>query len=154
VLQSGNNTVGGYRARGFVWAYGQWNVGDSFGSLIGRLTSTSGAHYNVKTLWQFSTPIVYNSGKGVIVHELELVAVTGSVPLGENPMIGTDYSVDGVTWSQTRHIRAGRNGVRAKRLVWDRQGAFGNWRTQRFSGDSDAHLAFARLEAAVEELSV
>jgi hypothetical protein len=138
---------GGYRARGFVWCYGQWNVADPFGTLIGKLSDEIGSHYGDEVRWRFDTPIAYSEGKSVSVDELELVALTGNVSLTADPLISTSYSLDGVTWSQPRFIRAGRSGERAKRLVWDRQGTFRNWRTQRFEGDTRAHLSFARLEA-------
>jgi hypothetical protein len=144
----------GYRARGMVWCYGQWNVGDPFGNMIGRLDDSLGSHFGELTTWEFMTPIAYNGGMGVQVHELELVALSGSVAFGEDPVISTSYSVDGETWSQPRYIRAGRQGERSKRLVWDRQGSFSNWRVQRFQGDSRAHLSFARLEAKFEALAV
>lgn len=144
----------GYRARGFVWCYGRWNVADPFGALIGYLSPSIGSHYGVHVPWEFTTPIVYNEGKGAILHELELVALTGEVALGDDPLIATSYTLDGRAWSQPRYIRAGRQGERAKRLVWDRQGSFGSWRAQRFLGDSRAHLSFARLEAQVEALAV
>ena len=152
VLQSGS-TPAGYRARGMVWCYNRWNVADPFGTKIGYLTDAVGSHYGDDTLWEFTTPIIYNGGKGVQVHELELVALTGDVALGDDPTIATQYSGDGVRWSQPRYIRAGRKGELAKRLVWDRQGTFTNWRIQRFSGDSRAHIAFARLEAELEMLA-
>lgn len=145
---------GGYRARGFVWCYGQWNVADPFGTMIGKMTTAVGSHYGDQVAWQFATPIAYNEGRGVQVHELELVALAGDIALGDDPMIGTDYTLDGETWSQRRYIRAGKQGERKKRLVWDRQGMFRNWRVQRFTGDSRAHLSFARLEAKFESLSV
>lgn len=145
---------GGYRARGMVWCYGQWNVADPFGTMIGRLSDDVGAHYGTHVHWEFTTPIAYNEGRGVQVHELELVALAGDVAFGEDPVIATKYSLDGETWSQPRYIRAGRQGERAKRMVWDRQGAFTNWRVQRFSGDTRSHLAFARLEARFEALTV
>ena len=145
---------GGYRARGFVWCYGQWNVADPFGTMIGKMTTAVGSHYGDQVAWQFATPIAYNEGRGVQVHELELVALAGDIALGDDPMIGTDYTLDGETWSQRRYIRAGKQGERKKRLVWDRQGMFRNWRVQRFTGDSRAHLSFARLEAKFEALAV
>lgn len=144
---------GGYRARGFVWCYGQWNVADPFGTLIGKLTDAVGSHYGDVVSWEFATPIAYNEGRGVQVHELELVALTGDIATGDDPLISTSYSLDGETWSQSRTIRAGRQGERTKRLVWDRMGSFRNWRVQRFQGDSRAHLSFARLEAKFEALS-
>ncbi len=152
VLQSGS-TPAGYRARGMVWCYNRWNVADPFGTKIGYLTDAVGSHYGDDTLWEFTTPIIYNGGKGVQVHELELVALTGDVALGDDPTIATQYSGDGVRWSQPRYIRAGRKGELSKRLVWDRQGIFTNWRIQRFSGDSRAHISFARLEADMEMLA-
>ena len=68
-------------------------------------------------------------------------------------MPSTAYSVDGMTWSQERTIRAGIRGQRAKRLVWLQQGWMEHWRVQRFRGDSRAHLSFLRLEARVEALA-
>lgn len=144
---------GGYRARGFVWCYDQWNVADPFGTLIGRLTDDAGEHYGQVTTWGFQTPVLYNEGKGAQVHEIELVALTGNVALGNDPLIGRSYSTDGLTFSQTRYVRAGRQGERNKRIVWDRCGEVRNWRIERFTGDSRAHLAFARLEARVEPLA-
>jgi hypothetical protein len=149
ILDSGS----GYRARGFVWCYSRWNVADPFGAKIGYLSDAIGSHYGDVVMWEFGTPIAYGEGRGVQVHELELVALTGDVALGDDPMISTSYSVDGETWSSPRYIRAGRRGERVKRIVWHRQGYFRNWRVQRFQGDSRAHLAFARLEAQFEALA-
>jgi hypothetical protein len=145
---------GGYRARGFVWCYGQWNVADPFGTQIGKMTTAVGSHYGDHIGWEFVTPIAYNDGRGVQVHELELVALSGDVALGDDPLIATQYSLDGEVWSQPRYTRAGKIGERQKRLIWARQGTFRNWRVQKFSGDTRAHLAFARLEANFEALAV
>ena len=150
VLKSG---TGGYRARGMVWCYNQWNVADPFGSKIGKYSDTIGSHYGDLTMWKFSTPVIYGEGRGVQVHELELVALPGWGAFEDDPVIGTEYSLDGVVWSQPKYIKAGKRGERTKRLTWDKQGEFRNWRIQRFSGDSRAHLAFARLEARMEPLA-
>lgn len=144
---------GGYRARGFVWCYGQWNVADPFGTMIGKLSGDVGSHYGTHVAWEFATPIAYNEGMGVQVHEIELVALSGDIALGDDPLISTSYTLDGETWSNPRSIRAGRQGQRTKRLVWDRQGAFRNWRVQRFQGDSRAHLSFVRMNARFEALA-
>ncbi|MDZ7905166.1 MAG: packaged DNA stabilization protein [Cypionkella sp.] len=151
ILQSG--VMQGYRARGMVWCYEQWNVADPFGTKIGRLTNKISSHYGDLTKWQFSTPIIYNNGMSGQVHQIELVALSGNVAIGDDPLISTEYSADGRTWSQTKQIRAGRIGERLKRMVWYRQGIFRNWRVQRFSGDSRAHMSFARLELQIEELA-
>lgn len=153
ILKSGVEQ-GGYQARGMVWCYGRWNVGNPFGYEFGYLDDAIGSHYGALTLWEFSTPVVYNDGRGVIIHDLELIALTGDIALGDDPMIGTDYTLDGETWSQRKYIRAGKSGQRVKQLSWRKQGLLKSWRVQRFTGDSRAHLAFARLEASMEPLAV
>lgn len=141
-----------YRARNLVWAYDKWLVGDPQSSSIGYLVDTIGTHWGQKVRWEFGTLIVYNEGNGALFHELELVALTGRVALGVNPQISTSYSLDGLSWSQDRYISVGTIGNTRKRLAWFQQGNMRNWRIQRFRGDSDSHLAFARLEAQIEGL--
>lgn len=142
-----------YRARNLVWAYDKWLVGDPQSSNIGYLDDTIGHHWGQPVRWEFGTTIVYNEGNGAIFSELELVALTGRVSLGADPMIATSYSLDGLAWSQDQAIRAGKLGHSLKRLLWLQQGFMRNWRIQRFRGTSDAHLAFMRLEAQVEPLA-
>lgn len=142
-----------YRARNLVWAYDKWLVGDPQSSNIGYLDDTIGHHWGQPVRWEFGTTIVYNEGNGAIFSELELVALTGRVSLGADPMITTSYSLDGLAWSQDQVIRAGKIGHSLKRLLWLQQGFMRNWRIQRFRGTSDAHLAFMRLEAQVEPLA-
>ena len=142
-----------YRARNLVWAYDKWLVGDPQSSSIGYLVDTIGTHWGQKVRWEFGTLIVYNEGNGALFHELELVALTGRVALGVNPQISTSYSLDGLSWSQDRFIRVGTIGNTKKRLAWFQQGNMRNWRIQRFRGDSDSHIAFARLEAQIEGLA-
>ena len=153
VLSSSTVGLARYKARDIVWCYNKWLIGDPTSSTIGYFENTIGSHYDEKVSWEFSTNIVYNEGRGAIFHELELVALTGRVALGTNPVITTSYSVDGETWSQSRSIKAGTQGNRNKRLVWFQQGSMINWRIQRFRGESDAHISFARLEAQVEPLA-
>lgn len=153
VLTSGSGDKGTYRARGFVWAYDKWICGDPTTNLIGTFTNTTGEHYGVKTGWQFSTPIVYNEGRGVILHKIELVTLPGRVPLGADPVVWTSFTIDGETWSMPVPCKAGRQGDRTARLTWLRQGRMANWRAQRFAGTSDAHLSFLRLEIEPEPLN-
>jgi hypothetical protein len=141
-----------YRARNLVWAYDKWLVGDPQSSNIGYLVDTIGTHWGQKVRCEFGTLIAYNEGNGALFHELELVSLTGRVALGVDPIITTSYSLDGLSWSQDRPLRAGTIGNTKKRLAWFQQGSMRNWRIQRFRGDSDAHLAFARLEAQIEGL--
>lgn len=142
-----------YRARNLVWAYDKWLIGDPQSSNIGYLDDTIGHHWGQPVRWEFGTTIVYNEGNGAIFSELELVALTGRVSLGADPMITTSYSLDGLAWSQDQAVRAGKIGHSLKRLLWLQQGFMRNWRIQRFRGTSDAHLAFMRLEAQVEPLA-
>lgn len=146
-------TNGKYRARHFVRAYNNWLCGDPDSADIGYLTRDVSTHWGEEVEWEFATQILYNEGRGAQVHEIELVGLTGSVPLGVTPVLSTAYSVDGVTWSQERAISAGVQGQRAKRLVWLQQGSMQNWRVQRFKGSSDAHVAVARLEVRLEPLA-
>jgi hypothetical protein len=150
------STVAGfsqYRARNLVWAYDKWLVGDPQSSAIGYLVQDTGHHWGQQVRWEFGTIIAYNEGNGAIFNRLELVSLTGSVALGTNPQISTSYSVNGLSWSQDKSIAVGTTGNTAKRLAWFQQGHMRNWRIQRFRGDSDAHISFARLEAQIEALA-
>jgi len=142
-----------YRARNFVWAYDKWLVADTQTANIGYLVQNIGHNWGQQVRWEFGTLIVYNEGKGAIFNRLELVALTGNVEVGTNPMINTSYSVDGKNWSQNRSITVGTIGNFQKRLAWFQQGHMRNWRIQRFRGDSDAHVSFMRLEAQIEPLA-
>lgn len=142
-----------YRAHNFVWAYDKWLVGDPQSSNIGYLDTGIGSHWGNVVRWEFGTLITYNESRGAIFNELELVSLTGRVAIGIDPIITTSYSLDGRSWSQDKAIRAGTTGNTLKRLAWFRQGHMRNWRIQRFRGDSQAHLSFARLEAQIEPLA-
>lgn len=103
--------------------------------------------------WRFTTPVLYGESRGAVLHDLELVALTGRAAFGADPTIGAQYSVDGVEWSQTRWISAGRRMQRTKRLSWRNQWRMRNWMVFRFMGTSDAPVSVARLEARVEALA-
>lgn len=142
-----------YRARNLIWCYDRWLCGDPLDARIGHLTSEISSHYGEAVRWEFSTLVVYNDGASAIVHELELVALTGRVAFGLDPFISTSYSKDGLTWSQAKPIKVGASGQRNKRLVWRQQGTIGHFRVQRFQGDSQSFASFARLEAQIEPLA-
>jgi hypothetical protein len=152
-LSSSLDGNGPYRSSRLVYAYNRWNTGDTQSNAFGYLVDNVSTHWGQAIGWNFQTQIVYNESRGVVVHDLELVALTGRVALGVDPQISTSYSQDGITYSQPKFIKAGKIGDRSKRLVWMQQGAFRNWRLQRFSGTSDAFLSFARLEARLEPLA-
>jgi hypothetical protein len=145
---------GTYRARNFVWCYDKWLCADPTTANHGYLTNALSSHYGTVNGWEFGTVIVYNEGRGALFHELELVCLTGNVPLGEDPTIWTSYTIDGQTWSQERPRSAGKQGERLKRVNWLQQGHMRHWRLQKFRGTSDAHISMARLEARIEALNV
>lgn len=145
---------GQYRAKNLVWVYNRWNVGDPLSVSFGYLTDTLSSHWGQLNGWEFATIIMYNESRGLLFHELELVALTGNSIFGADPSIWTSYTEDGLTWSQERVCKAGLTGVRGKRLSWLQQGRMRQWRAQKFRGTSDAQLAVARLEARVEPLAV
>ena len=142
-----------YRAINMVWVYDKWMVGDPQSSSIGYLVQDIGSHWGQQVRWEFGTLIVYNESNGAIFNEMELVSLTGSIALGENPQISTSYSLDGQSYSQEKFISVGTIGNRKKRLAWFQQGHMRNWRIQRFRGDSDAHVSYVRLEAQIEALA-
>jgi len=143
-----------YRANNFVWVNDKWWAGDPTSTTFGTLTQDIGTHWGNTVRWEFGTVILYNEGRGAIMHQLELVALTGRVASGIDPTISTSYSTDGVTWSQPKFIKAGAIGDRLKRLIWFQQGYMRHMRMQRFQGDTQTHLAISRLEAQIEGLSV
>jgi hypothetical protein len=145
--------TGTYRARGLVWCYDRWISGDPTTARLGVFTDATGEHYGETVGWDFGTMIIYNDGRRAIVLELELVALPGRVAFGADPVVWTSYSEDGETWSQEWPVAAGRQGERLKRIAWRRNGLVRNYRMQRFRGNSDCHVSFARLEAKFEALN-
>jgi len=154
ILTSSTSGFSQYRARNLVWCYDKWISGDTTTSKLGYFTDDIGSHYGSKVRWEFQTSIIYNNSRGALLNELELVAITGDIAIGDDPSISTAYSIDGSTWSQEKYRSCGKIGDRRKRIVWYKQGNMRNWRIQRFSGDSSAHLHFGRLEAQIEPLGV
>lgn len=142
-----------YRARHFCYAYNKWLCADPQASRLGYLRRDISSHYGETVRWEFGSMIVYNGGAGALFNRLELVALTGSVALGENPTISTSYSIDGLSWSIDRTTSMGTIGSTSKRIAWMRQGKMNDRRMQRFRGTSDAHAAFVRLEVQLEPLA-
>jgi hypothetical protein len=153
VLTSAIYEYSQYRARYFVNCYNKWLCGDNLNNRLGYLNDELSSHYGDDVRWQFGTLITYNEGNGALFNELELVALTGRTAFGENPQISTQYSIDGQTWSNDQFINSGKQGERLKRLTWFRQGVMRNIRMQRFRGDTQSFVTFARLEAQLEPLA-
>lgn len=151
-LSSGPNNTDGYPVRHLVWANNLWMVGNPMGSEVGFLNGDVASVWGETINWQFGTPIIYNESRGSIIHELELVGLSGGAEVGSPSDLWTEYSLGGLTWSQRRYITSGTSGDRAQRMRWMRNGRMTNYRMQRFGGNSDAPIAFARLEAQIEGL--
>ncbi len=152
-LTSSLEGISRYRARHMAWCYDKWIVGDTDSAYIGNLTHENGEHWGEQVGWEFLTQIVYNKSQRALIHELELVGLTGRAAYGDDPKIWTSYTTDGETFSQEHPIRVGKQGERNKRMVWLQQGIIENQRAQRFRGNSDARIAVARLEARIEALA-
>jgi hypothetical protein len=153
ILTSSLSGFSQYRAQNIVRVDDVWYVGDPQTSAIGKLVKNDSKHWASDVRWEFSTPMLRSGGKGAIMHSLELVALTGSVPTGTDPMVSTSYSVDGRNWSQSKAIKSGQRGDGTKRLMWWQQGMWRNWRIQRFQGDSGSRLSALQIEAQVEPLA-
>lgn len=152
-LSGGIATKTRYPAQGFVWCYDKWITGDTVTGEIGTTVRDKSTHFGAEVRWDFNVGIIYNEGRGAIVNELELVCLTGSVDLGKSPVVTTEYTLDGVTWSTPLSVSAGEYGDRSARVAWRRLGKMYDWRSQRFSGSSDAHISIVRLEAQIEGLA-
>lgn len=142
-----------YRAHNMVWVYDKWVVGDPLTNQLGYLDDTVATHWGEKVRWEFGIAMLYNEGRGAIIHELELVTLTGRINPDDKPMIYTSYSLDGVNWSLPRPVSLGNYFDRSARIVWYRQGSMRNWRIQRFEGDSSVYCAILRLQAKIEPLA-
>ena len=153
VLSSSTVGFARYRARNFVYCYDKWLCGDTVFGQVGYLDDSHGNHWGDRVRWELTTPIVYNESNGGIFHELELVSLTGRTDNGIDTQIWTDYSTDGLSWSQPKYISVGKAGETRKRLTWRRQGFMRNFRIQRFQGTTDARISVVRLEAQIEPLS-
>lgn len=154
ILHSGLENDDQYRAQNIVWCYNKWLVGDPKSSSHGYLVDNIGSHYGNRVGWEFATSILYNEGMGAIINEIELVCLTGNVALGDDPTVYTDYSTDGLTFSNPKPKKTGKQGKRSKRIVWLKQGAMEDRRIQRFTGNSDSHLTVTKLDMKVEPLNV
>ena len=154
VLSSGNDGLNTYQAKNHVFCYNKWIVGNPTTSTLGVMDDKISSHYGNVVGWEFGTTIIYNQGMGAIIHEMELVCLTGRVNINADPTIWTSYSLDGEVWSNEKPRSAGKFGQRNKRISWLQQGSMRHIRMQKFRGDSDSNLAIARLEARIEPLYV
>lgn len=77
-LTSGVNGKGLYRGRNFVYCYDKWICGDGVdGQRLGVLDDTVASHFGEPIGYEFATQLLYNEGRGAIVHQIELVCTPG-----------------------------------------------------------------------------
>lgn len=144
---------GAYRARNFVWCYGKWLCGDTEDGRIGYVDETVCTQYGDVVGWQFDTLLLYNGGRGAILHSLELVGTTGRAPGADDPTAFFSYTDDGILWSQERQARMGSAGQTQQRVQWRRLGRMRHVRGLRFRGANATPISWAVLEAEMEGLS-
>jgi hypothetical protein len=151
ILTSSLSGFSQYKIRSLVWCYNKWIGGDPSSNKIGYYVENESHHFGEKVKLEFTLPLIYNESKGALFYSMELVALTGNISLGVDAKISTSYSLDGKNWSQDRFVSAGKVGDN-KRIMWLQCGHMKNYRTQRFTTNSDCHVSFLRLEANLEQL--
>lgn len=153
ILQSGLGDTARYNINNFVYVYNKWWGGDPASTNIGVLNNSITTHFGNKIKWQFDTIFIYNESKDVILHEVEIPAITGGVAVGTNPSVGLSYSQNGEEYSQVRYTSCGVIGNRQKRIAWRRLGRINGRRVLRFTGDSDSSITIAKLLINAEALN-
>lgn len=152
VLDSSLTGHSRYRGWGFVWCYGDWWVGDPVTGMIGKLSDSIGDQYGDEVGWDFSPLILYNDGNSAIIHDMELVGLTGRHQLA-GARLWTSHSYDGTTWSVERDISMGQPGETTKRLAWIQLGELGNMRFQKIRGTSKGRFSCAKMRMNIEPLN-
>lgn len=142
------------RAWHYVFCYGKWTCDDRYDQRLGVMDKDVFTQYGDDVGWRFDTTLLYNSSMGAIIHSLELVGLPGRAGFGTNPVMFLSFTKDGVTWGNERMISIGRQGERNKRMAYRPSISFENWMGIRYRGANAAIVAFTRLEAKLEPLSV
>lgn len=143
----------GYRPRGFIRAFGKWIVGDARDGRIGCLQDDVATEYGSIIEREFTTPIGFAEGRGVIVHSAKLFGISGISPVAANPKIAMAASRNGITWSQERWTEAGRRGQHNETPEWRRLGRGASQMSFRFRTANESFFTPARLDIEVEALN-
>ncbi len=159
-LTSGSAGDEPYAARNYVYAYGKWLFGDINSLRIGYFTNEDARQFGETVPAWFETMMVYNEGRGAIMHSLELVRLTGRSagatfypdPTGPS-VVAMSYTDDGQLWSDERMSPLTYPGQTTKRTQWRRAGKLRHFRAFRFILRNNVYPdAFVRLEAVIEPL--
>lgn len=133
---------------GITKAYGKFYATNRVSGEIAEIRSDVYQEYGVNINWAFSTMPVFDSGKPLIIKDLELFCETG---VGEmtgdtNPLIGMSYSDDGGrTFNSPKYKQMGETGHYKQRLRWRRLGRAPYTRMFMFSGANNVKTNITKL---------
>lgn len=136
-----------YRLRFATFCYGKWIVGDTDSGALGVLDDGLSSHFGDETGWRFDTMLLYNGGRGGIVHDLELIGLPGR---GGDGSAFLSFTEDGETWSMEKPARLPLN--RRGRVQFSPHKRFRNLLGMRFRGSGSQLAGWAALEARIEGL--
>lgn len=154
VLSSSASGVGAYRGRRHIRCYNKWWVADTKSGQIGELSTKHDSHWGDLFRWSVATQMLYVEAHSAIIHKLELVAQTGLGDVSKENTVFTQFSDDGISWSNPAAANAGTFGATYSKIVWLLQGIIRQTRVQRFYGLSNARLTIHALDAEIEALYV
>lgn len=143
------SNAGSWRVASQSWAYGQNWAFDTVTNAIGKTVENVSTHWGQQIDWEITTPIIFNATNGGAVDSLELTTIPDKRTFGVLPQITEQSSSDGVTFTAGKPITIAAGGKRTKRIAWFRCGPIDQYRIERFTGTSDAHLPIAALEAVI-----
>jgi hypothetical protein len=138
----------------YVYAYGKWLIDDRQQPRLGELHQDIFTQYGEDVGWQFDTVLLYNESRGAIMHNVELIGMPGRAAVTTDPSIFFSWTKDGVTWSDPRLIKIGKEGERNRRIAYRPKVRFESFMGLRFRGANSAIVSFMRLEAVLEPLYV
>jgi hypothetical protein len=142
-----------YRPRNYTIVDNSWYCGDIESNAIGRFNAGVTTQFGEDAGGEFATLILYNEGRGVIIHQMELVTQSGRAEFGERGTVFLSFSDDNLLFGPERAVSYGEFGGRTTRPVWFGCGLFRNRRIARFRVQNNAPVAFLRLEATMEPLN-
>lgn len=145
-LQSKNGT---YRMRHAVPDGSRIVVGDPTSSALGVLTENDARHFGEEVPWELFAGYIYNEARATILHEIELVGLTGR---GSGPgVVFFSMTRDGQTFSQERAIKA-EVGLPSRHLQWRPHVRFTTFLGVRFRGVGGLMPGIAAIEYQAEGL--
>lgn len=151
-LRSGMGLDKPYRPRNALLVGQDIWVGDANSAALGRISYDKATHFGEAVGWQFDSLMLYNQGRGGIVHNVELACLPGRHQAVPEPAAFFSYSLDGETYSLERINTLGKPFQRTKRIIWNPHKRFRNYLGLRFRGDSMAIHGIASLDVEIEAL--